>query len=72
MSNRMKITTATCFITLMTFSYCCKSTELSPTTMSSMTRLNWQEVASGVWRASIGKKEFAAMDYAAPAKLKAI
>ena len=68
----MKIAIITCFATLMTFSYCCQSAELSSTKISGMEKLKWEKVASGVWRASIGKKELAAMDYASDPKLKAI
>jgi len=42
------------------------------TLISSMDVLKWEKVAVGVWKASIGTKELASMDYAAPPKLKAL
>ena len=42
------------------------------TFISSMDILQWEPVAAGVWKASIGKKELASMDYARPPKLKAL
>ena len=42
------------------------------TSISSMDVLQWEKVAAGVWKASIGKKELASMDYARPAKSKAL
>ncbi|MBN2312903.1 MAG: DUF5110 domain-containing protein [Sedimentisphaerales bacterium] len=42
------------------------------TFISSMDVLKWENVATGVWKASIGTKELASMDYAAPLKLKAL
>jgi len=42
------------------------------TSISSMNVLQWEPVAAGVWKASIGKKELASMDYARPPKLKAL
>ncbi|MHC4146720.1 MAG: glycoside hydrolase family 31 protein [Planctomycetota bacterium] len=42
------------------------------TSISSMDALQWEKVAAGVWKASIGKKELASIDYAGPPKLKAL
>ncbi len=42
------------------------------TSISSMNVLEWEKVAAGVWKASIGKKELASMDYARPPRLKAL
>ena len=46
--------------------------ESDVTSISSMDVLQWDKVAEGVWKASIGKKELASMDYAGPPKLKAL
>jgi alpha-D-xyloside xylohydrolase len=40
------------------------------TSISSMDVLQWEKMAAGVWKASIGKKELASIDYAGPPKLK--
>ncbi|HEC03982.1 MAG TPA: ABC transporter substrate-binding protein, partial [Phycisphaerales bacterium] len=42
------------------------------TSISSMDVLKWDKVAAGVWKASIGKKELASMDYAGEPKLEAL
>jgi len=42
------------------------------TLISSMDVLKWEKVAAGVWKASIGMKELASMDYAGPPRLKAL
>ena len=42
------------------------------TSISSMDVLKWDKVAAGVWKASIGKKELASMDYAGAPKLDAL
>jgi len=44
----------------------------SETSISSMDVLQWERVAAGVWKASIGKKELASIDYAGEPKLKAL
>ncbi len=46
--------------------------EPDTTSIGSMDILQWEKVATGVWKASIGKKELASMDYAGPPKLKAL
>ena len=46
--------------------------ESDSTFISSMDVLQWEKVAAGVWKTSIGKKELASMDYAGPPKLKAL
>ncbi len=42
------------------------------TSIESMDQLNWEKVAPGIWKASIGKKEIAPMDYAGAPKIDAI
>jgi alpha-D-xyloside xylohydrolase len=47
-------------------------TRSDDTSISSMDVLKWEKVAAGVWKASIGKKELASMDYAGAPKLEAL
>lgn len=42
------------------------------TALAAMTKLDWQPVASGVWRTSIGKKELGSLDFAASPKRQAL
>ena len=43
-----------------------------PTDMNSMQELKWEKVAPGIWKAGIGKKELAPLDFASPPKIEAL
>jgi len=44
----------------------------NPTSIESMDQLSWEKVAPGIWKASLGAKEIAPMDYAGAPKIDAI
>lgn len=52
--------------------HACLMGQENPTSMDFMEELVWQKVAPGIWKASIGKKELAPLDYANPPKTEAI
>ena len=44
----------------------------NPTSIRSLDRLIWEQVAPGVWKTQIGEKEWGALDFASPPKLEAL